>query len=354
MSLSADKKLWDKLHEDLKKKSETLLAYEIELGAKYGHNFQTQWLSTAQKKKLEKLRDAKEKTGEKIYELVARISPRQWDRGVPSWWVRSELTWEDAIRPKNEPLSVIVPGSYGVPDGTVKETPVEQDPETAGIEYATAQLESDYFMDWVREQLAEAADMDPNDVLPLETKQDARVIAKNMLQQLEWDTQRAGAAQEELGNEATREEINAFYDGLKQTLRASREWLADELLTIKGEMSERRAGEARRTGRTHPRAMERYRSAPITRVVIQQGDPNLQRQGYTKQQALTNWVAKVYDSEGNLRSGVNSPDKEYVEKKIAEWFPGVPVEYGQPELRPGAQRRARKPVVRAAVRRRPR
>jgi hypothetical protein len=38
-------------------------------------------------------------------------------------------------------------------------------------------------------------------------------------------------------------------------------------------------------------------------------------------------TAKVYDNNGHLMSGFQSPtDCEYVERKIAEWFPGVPIE----------------------------
>jgi len=122
MATAADKKKWDTLHAAYAKASEALLAYEIQLGGKHGHKFQTQWLSSTERKKLEKLRDAKEKVGEKIYELVDRISPRRWDQGVPSWWVRERLTWEDAIRPADEPLSVVVPGAFGYHDGYVKES----------------------------------------------------------------------------------------------------------------------------------------------------------------------------------------------------------------------------------------
>jgi hypothetical protein len=270
MSLNADKKRFDSLRADLTKKSEALLAYEIELGRKYGHNFQTQWLSAGQKKKFEKLREAKDKVGEKIYELVARVSPRQWDRDVPAWWVREKLTWEDAIRPKDEPLSVVVPGSYGVPDGTVKETArktgkgTTEKAERAGEQYAQDQLQSDYFADWIREQLYEAGKMDPNDVLPLETKADATVIAWNMLQQLEWDAKRDLRGRdilELLGPEAAARPgdseprpalVATFFDGFRKTLDASQEWLSDELLQIKGEMSGGRVGETRRSpsGRT--------------------------------------------------------------------------------------------------------
>jgi DNA-binding MarR family transcriptional regulator len=93
-----------------------------------------------------------------------------------------------------------------------------------GEQYAREQIDSDYFMDWVREQLLEASKADPSEMLPLETKADAMVIAKNMLNQLAQDTQRA------------HHESKEFYEGFRKTCDNSRDWLADELLTIKGEM----------------------------------------------------------------------------------------------------------------------
>lgn len=65
-----------------------------------------------------------------------------------------------------------------------------EDAEAAGEKFVHDQVGGDYFRDWVRDQLYEASRMDPSTVLPLETKSDARTIARNMLQQLEWDTKR--------------------------------------------------------------------------------------------------------------------------------------------------------------------
>lgn len=179
---------------------------------------------------------------------------------------------------------------------------IQQDAESAGAQYATDQLQSDYFMDWVRDQMLEASKADPSEMLPLETKADAMVIAKNMLKQLAWDTQRE------------HHESKEFYEGFRKTLDASREWLADELLTIKGEMGGGDV-EARR-GRTS----ERHRSPPITRVVISK--------------VRNGWIMKAYDSDGHLRSGITAPtDLEYVKRKAEEWFPGVPVEQSEPGMR---------------------
>ena len=121
----------------------------------------------------------------------------------------------------------------------------DADPEAAGAEYAQTQLESDYFMDWVREQLTEARRMDPSQVLPLETEADARVIAKNMLQQLKWDTSRDLDPREIarlIGvDDTTQEDVKEFFKGFRDTLDMNSVWLAGELLEINQEMSGRQS-----------------------------------------------------------------------------------------------------------------
>lgn len=124
MATAADRKRWDKLHADYAAAKEKASDYRMELGRTYGHNFQSTWLKPAQRDKLDRLETRAGKMGDKIVDLIVQISPRgdRWLSGVPSWWIRDKLTWEDAIRPANEPLSVVVPGAYGYPDGYVKET----------------------------------------------------------------------------------------------------------------------------------------------------------------------------------------------------------------------------------------
>jgi hypothetical protein len=132
------------------------------------------------------------------------------------------------------------------------------DAEAAGAQYAQEQLESNYFMDWVREQLREASRMDPDKVLPLETQQDAMEIAKNMLQQLQWDTQRDLDGRQIarlIGVDSTsHEDVKEFFKGFRDTLSMNREWLAGELLEIKGEMGGGRTEEPsrRRSGVGRP------------------------------------------------------------------------------------------------------
>lgn len=131
--------------------------------------------------------------------------------------------------------------------------------QAAGKQYAFDQIGSDYFSDWVRDQLLEASKMPPDKVLPLETKADAEAIAKNMLKQLEWDTKRelrgddlvvllgpSSAARPDDTEPSPLVHVS-FYDGFREACDASRDWLADELLEIKQGMRGARASETRET-----------------------------------------------------------------------------------------------------------
>src|SRR5208282_1545895 len=71
--------------------------------------------------------------------------------------------------------------------------PDERNAEKAGADYAHEQLAGSYFQDWVWEQMVEAERMrkeNPDSVIPTDTPAGARKVARNMLQQLEWDTKR--------------------------------------------------------------------------------------------------------------------------------------------------------------------
>lgn len=112
--------------------------------------------------------------------------------------------------------------------------------ERAGVTYAADQIEGDHFMSWVRDQMYEASQMDPSQVLPLETKADAKVIARNMLQQLEWDVKR------------DLNESPDFFKGFSEYLDRTDviDWLADEVLSINEELRSGGTEEAKR--KRHP------------------------------------------------------------------------------------------------------
>ncbi len=145
--------------------------------------------------------------------------------------------------------------------------------EKAGIRYANDQLGSDYFMDWVREQVAEAEQMrrnDPSSVMPTETKSQARKVARNMLQQLEWDTKRELNVLDYVsaGDVRPEEVVKKFYEGFDWALRGDpapgdqkvEDWLADEILALSGEA---RGGGARETRRERTPSIDMYQEAQI-------------------------------------------------------------------------------------------
>lgn len=122
MATAADKKRWDKLRADLAKATAEIDALELAMHAKYGRGPST-WWSRGNQTKYDKLRARQSAIGDKIIAMIVSLSPRgeKWLSGVPSHWLRHDLTWEDMIRPANEPLSVVVPGAWGYRDGHMQE-----------------------------------------------------------------------------------------------------------------------------------------------------------------------------------------------------------------------------------------
>lgn len=87
--------------------------YESTLARKHGSGWRPYWLKASEEKSLNSKRDAAHITGRKFYDHLAAISPRDWSYGVPIHWLYEHLTYEDAVRPVDEPLSVVPPLSYG-------------------------------------------------------------------------------------------------------------------------------------------------------------------------------------------------------------------------------------------------
>ena len=132
----------------------------------------------------------------------------------------------------------------------------------AGADYAHEQLAGSYFQDWVWEQMVEAERMrqaDPNSVIDASTPAGARKVAKNMLQQLKWDTKRA------------LKESKEFFEGFDEVLQSqsSIDWLADMILDFDKEAREKTAPEAREA-RTETMTPEQRDTivAPCTITVV--------------------------------------------------------------------------------------
>jgi antitoxin (DNA-binding transcriptional repressor) of toxin-antitoxin stability system len=117
-SPATDQRRWDELHAAYELARAVADAYEIPLSVRYGGASDSSWrswITKTERDKLDRLRAKVDRIGDKIVELLVRISPRgeAWLSGVPVWWLRERLTWEDAVRPAGEPLSVEVPMAWG-------------------------------------------------------------------------------------------------------------------------------------------------------------------------------------------------------------------------------------------------
>lgn len=161
----------------------------------------------------------------------------------------------------------------------------------AGEKYAVDQVSSEYFEQWIYDQLVESSKMPSGDVLPLETKADAQKIARNMLQQLEWDTKRDldnqtildlsglgdvfGSASPVRGAHGIRvqDAVDEFYKGFHEALQESIPWLAETLLYVNGEIRKGWAHEASEDRRRGYHGNRKYpHFTPGTRVSVIDSD----------------------------------------------------------------------------------
>jgi hypothetical protein len=145
--------------------------------------------------------------------------------------------------------------------------------DKAGADYANEQVGGDHFRDWVSEQVAEAERMrasDPDSVFPSDTPDGAKRAARNMLQQLEWDTKRQMDQREilelsgatgvfGLGSEdwvrdtygiTVKDVTDAFFAAFDAELEkpAVRQWLTDLILEINEDVRGVRKSELVRDG----------------------------------------------------------------------------------------------------------
>jgi hypothetical protein len=151
-----------------------------------------------------------------------------------------------------------------------------EDMRQLGVTHAQEQIESDYFRDWVSEQLLEGEKMrrnDPSSVIPF----DANVIARNMLQQLVWDTKRDLRINEVVGRYVSREEANEFMSGFEEEVKskATQKWLADEIRQQKPR--ERKIGSGMREANRCGPDSSRERQPGGTRIAMENDHARVQR-----------------------------------------------------------------------------
>lgn len=121
MATAVDRRRWDDLRASYATARAAVKDYESSLRPKYGYSDSNwrSWITKTERSKFERLEARANKIGDKIVALLVQISPRgeAWLSGAPAWWIRERLTWDDAVRPINEPLSVEVPAPWGANRG---------------------------------------------------------------------------------------------------------------------------------------------------------------------------------------------------------------------------------------------
>lgn len=87
--------------------------HEAVLRQKYGPGVQDSWMRSPEARRRERLREGEDRARRKFFDHLQAVSPRDWSAGVPYHWLCEKLTFEDAVRPANEALSVVPPLAYG-------------------------------------------------------------------------------------------------------------------------------------------------------------------------------------------------------------------------------------------------
>lgn len=88
-------------------------AFDMTLQRKYTSQWEKTWLSAKERHELERLNRAVDKAGDRFFDHLQAISPRNWRSGAPVHWLYTSLSYEDAVRPLDDRLSVTPPLSYG-------------------------------------------------------------------------------------------------------------------------------------------------------------------------------------------------------------------------------------------------
>ena len=184
----------------------------------------------------------------------------------------------------------------------------EHDAHAAGADYAREQLAGAYFQDWVWEQTVEAERMrqaDPNSVIDASTPAGARKVAKNMLQQLKWDTKRA------------LKESKEFFEGFDEVLQSqsSIDWLADMILDFDKEARERGAPEAREAyGRRGRRS-----GGDVPRYKRDEEEWQRRRSEYqAKVEPLKTGLVRIVGGDELLRRGIQIPTNGVIVASLSD------------------------------------
>jgi len=151
---------------------------------------------------------------------------------------------------------------------------------------------------------------DPNSVIDASTPAGARKVAKNILQQLKWDTKR------ELS------ESKEFYEGFEEMLDSQEEWLAEMVLDFDKEARERGAPEAREAyGRRGRRS-----GGDVPRYKRDEEEWQRRRSEYqAKVEPLKTGLVRIVGGDELLRRGIQIPTSGVIVASLSD-----PRKYNEP------------------------
>lgn len=104
---------FNKLHAAYMAAKAKLDEHETKLRGSCGDERGTLWPTPTEQRKRNQLREKTTKAQDAFFEYLQSVSPRDWSRGVPAYWLYESLTFADAARPVNEQLSVVPPMAHG-------------------------------------------------------------------------------------------------------------------------------------------------------------------------------------------------------------------------------------------------
>lgn len=110
MATKADYIKFQKLRANFVKARDEHISFDTKLRMKYGPGSLFTMMSGSERKKMDSIRAKMDKASNDMFELLSRISPRNWEIGVPLHWVMMDLSWEDAVT--SGPLSSVPEGGY--------------------------------------------------------------------------------------------------------------------------------------------------------------------------------------------------------------------------------------------------
>lgn len=101
---------FDKLATDTRIAQSAMGSFRVLMDARYGSCSPMYW-STPHVKKYNQLRNKYDKLYGKLMDAIREVSPRQWESGIPVFWIVENVTYAMAVT-RGE-ISPVPPASWG-------------------------------------------------------------------------------------------------------------------------------------------------------------------------------------------------------------------------------------------------